>query len=198
MSEKESLRWRRLKKLAMEPPFRLFAQYLLKRLPVSVPTRALWDISDRPAYLLGLIFAASQAQQEGLRAFSAIEFGVASGSGLLALQREAEAVEAHTGISIQVYGFDKGAGGLPELIGDYRDYRDMWRPGDFPMDEALLEPLLSPRTRLILGDVRDTVPTFFDDPQVPPVGFVSIDLDLYSSTTHALRVLRTTGQNPIG
>jgi hypothetical protein len=158
-------------------------------LPVSVTTRARWDISDRPHYLLGLLFGAQQAQLEGVPAFSAIEFGVAAGSGLLVLQREAEAIEQHTGVSIQVYGFDNGPKGLPEFIGDYRDHPDMWRPGDFPMDEQRLRSLLSPRTHLILGDVRDTVPTFYDDPQVAPVGFIAMDLDLYSSTTHALRVL---------
>ena len=34
----------RLKKLAMEPPFRLFVRAFLKRLPVSTSTLALWDL----------------------------------------------------------------------------------------------------------------------------------------------------------
>jgi hypothetical protein len=59
------------------------------------------------------------------------------------------------------------------------------------MDEERLRPLLSPRTRLILGDVRDTVPSFYHDPGVSPIGFIAVDLDLYSSTTHALRILST-------
>jgi hypothetical protein len=182
-------KWRRLRALAKEPPIRLLVRSLLRRMPVSVSTRARWDISDRPAYLLGLMFAAEQARLEGIQAFSAIEFGVAGGTGLLALQQEAEAVEAHTGIAIKVYGFDIGSDGLPEFIGDYRDHPDVWRPGDFPTDIEHLKCWLSARTRLILGDVRATVPGFFDDPQVPPVGFVAIDLDLYSSTKDALRIL---------
>jgi hypothetical protein len=182
-------RWSRLKKLGMEPPFRLFVRALLKRLPVSVTTRALWDISNRPAYLLGLLFGAQRALEEGVREISVIEFGVAGGSGLLILQQEAEAVEKELGVSIRVYGFDNGAEGLPEFIGDYRDHPDMWRPGDFPMDESLLKSKLAPRTTLILGDVTRTVSTFYNDPQVPPVGFVAFDLDLYSSTTQALRIL---------
>jgi hypothetical protein len=62
------------------------------------------------------------------------------------------------------------------------------------MDETLLRPLLGSRTRLIVGDVRHTVHSFFDDPQMPPVGFIAIDLDLYSSTTHALRILSAPGR----
>ena len=33
------------------------------------------------------------------------------------------------------------------------------------------------------------MPRFFDDRSVPPVGFVAFDLDLYSSTACALRIL---------
>jgi hypothetical protein len=189
MSASRLPRWTRLRKLACEPPVRLLVRSVVKRLPVSVTTRAFWDLSDRPSYLRGLLFAAEQARMDGVPAFSAIEFGVASGSGLVALQREAEAVEKHTGVSIQVYGFDNGPHGLPEFIGDYRDNPDMWMPGDFHMDEKLLRSQLTPRTHLILGNVKDTVPTFFDQPQIAPVGFISVDLDLYSSTTHALRIL---------
>jgi hypothetical protein len=35
---------------------------LLRRFSISVETRTLWDISERPPYLLGLMFAAKQAQ----------------------------------------------------------------------------------------------------------------------------------------
>ena len=37
------------------------------------------------------------------------------------------------------------------------------------------------------------MPRFFDDPRVPPVGFIAFDLDLYSSTASALRVLSMPG-----
>lgn len=173
----------------MEPPFRLGVRTVLKRLPVSVATRALWDISQRPAYLIGVLFAAQRAIDEQVREISVVEFGVAGGKGLLTLQSEAEAVEKELGVSIKVYGFDNGSKGLPDFIGDYRDHPDMWRPGDFPMDEAALAAKLSSRTTLILGDVKKTVSSFYTDPSVPPVGFLSVDLDLYSSSTHALRIL---------
>jgi hypothetical protein len=179
----------RLKRLAMEPPLRLFVRAALKCARVSASTRALWDISDRPAYLLGVLYAARQALRQRVEEISVIEFGVAGGSGLLALEREAGAVEKELGIAIKVYGFDNGPAGLPEFIGDHRDHPDKWRPGDFPMDEALLRSNLGPRTTLVLGDVSDTVPCFCADPRVPPIGFIAFDLDLYSSTSAALRIL---------
>jgi hypothetical protein len=181
----------------MEPPFRLFVRALLKRLAVSASTRALWDISDRPAYLVGVLYAARQALRQSASEISVIEFGIAGGTGLLALEREAAAVEKELGVSIKVYGFDNGSAGLPAFIGDHRDHPDKWKPGDFPMDEPLLRSKIGPRTTLILGDVAETVPRFCDDSSVPPVGFVAFDLDLYSSTTAALRVLSMPGKKAL-
>lgn len=173
----------------MEPPLRLFVRAALKGLPASASTRALWDISERPAYLVGVHHAARRAVREGVGAISVIEFGVAGGDGLLALEREAAAVEKELGIAIRVFGFDNGPAGLPEFIGDHRDHPDKWKPGDFPMDVDRLRSRLGPRTSLVLGNVAETVPRFFDDPSVPPVGFIAFDLDLYSSTAQALRIL---------
>ena len=130
-------------------------------------------------------------------AISVIEFGVAGGDGLLALEREAEAVEKELGVSIRVYGFDNGPAGLPAFIGDHRDHPDKWKPGDFPMDEPLLRSRLGRRTTLVLGNVEETVPRFFDDPSVPPVGFIAFDLDLYSSTASALRILSMPGKRTL-
>lgn len=177
-----------LTRLGMEPPFRIVVRAVLKRLKVSVRTRALWELSKRPAYLLGVLTAAEQALKQKVPEISVIEFGVAGGDGLVALQNEAEAVEWETGVRIQVYGFDTGSQGLPAFIGDYRDHPDAWRPGDYPMDSAALRTRLSPRTTLILGNVRDTIRTFYKDYRPPPVGFVSFDLDLYSSTRDALQI----------
>jgi hypothetical protein len=179
----------RLKRLAMEPPLRLFVRGMLRNLPVSVSTRALWDLSERPHYLLGVFFGARRAILEQVSEISVIEFGVAGGVGLLVLEREAARVEKELGVTIKVYGFDNGPEGLPTFIGDHRDHPDKWRPGDFPMQEALLRARLSARTSLIIGNVARTVPEFYKDPRVPPIGFIAFDLDLYSSTTHALRIL---------
>ncbi len=178
-----------LLKVAKEPPFRMILKALYSLMPVSPETRALWDVSPRPYYLIGVLQAAKEARRSKVPEISVIEFGVAGGNGLLVLEKEAAAVEQATGVSIKVYGFDNGSAGLPEFIGDYRDHPDAWMPGDYPMDEAALRSKLSQRTTLIIGNVRDTVPGFVGDLRNPPVGFISIDVDLYSSARDALRIL---------
>jgi hypothetical protein len=178
-----------LRRIAVEPPFRLFVKHALALLPGSVETRARWDLSPRPPYLVGTLFAADRARVQGIPEISVIEFGVAGGDGLLALQAEAEAVERATGVAIRVYGFDAGPGGLPSFCGDYRDHPDMWKPGDYPMDVDRLRSRLAPRTTLILGDIRDNIDRFREDHDPSPIGFMSIDVDLYSSTAAALRAL---------
>jgi hypothetical protein len=184
----------RFEKVLKEPPLRLLVKGLYGMLPVSASTRALWDISARPNYLSGVLLAARQAREEGIPAISVIEFGVAGGNGLVAMQNEAEAVERETGVQIKVFGFDNGPGGLPDFIGDHRDHPDAWHPGDYPMDEAKLRARLAPRTTLILGNVRDTVPAFVREANAPPVGFISVDVDLYSSTMQALQIFTLPGR----
>lgn len=177
-----------ISRVLQEQPFRLATWAWLRAFSRNVETRANWGISARPEYLFGLYHAALQAKLEGAPAFSALEFGVATGRGLLALQNEAIAVEAALGIKIEVYGFDSG-GGLPTLIGDHRDHPDEWRPGDFPMDVPALRAKLDVRrTKLILGDVAETVPSFTQEAKHAPIGFVSFDLDLYSSTRDAMKI----------
>jgi hypothetical protein len=178
-----------LARLGMEPPLRLLVRQVLKYLPVSAKTRAVWEVSQRPAYLLGMLTAAEQARKQQVREISVIEFGVAGGQGLIAMQREAEAIEREIGVIIKVYGFDMGAAGLPALVGDYRDHPDMWCQGDYAMDESALRTQLTARTTLILGDVQETVPVFFQHHEPPAIGFISFDLDLYTSTRAALRIL---------
>ena len=173
--------------LVREPPFRFFVQKLLKLVAPSVRTRATWDLSDRPHYLVGVLQAADSAKSAGVARIAVVEFGVAGGNGLLALQRISEDVEKATGVQITVYGFDSGSG-LPEPCGDYRDHPDHWAEGDYAMDYSRLESHLTSRTKLILGDVKNTVPEFVDG-QDAPLGFVAMDLDLYSSTRDALRIL---------
>lgn len=177
-----------LARLGMEPPFRVLVRALLKQLNVSAETRAVWELSKRPAYLLGVLTAAQQARKQDVSEISVIEFGVAGGDGLVVLQSEAEAVERETGVRIKVYGLDAGPQGLPSFIGDYRDHPDAWQPGDYPMNESALRSRLTSRTTLIIGNVKDTLPGFFKNVQPPPIGFISFDLDLYSSTREALQI----------
>jgi hypothetical protein len=175
-------------RLAAEPPFRLLTRSAVKHFSRRVRTRARWDVAERPHYLLGVLRAADQAKESGVSEISVVEFGVAGGAGLLRLQDYAEQVERETGVRVWVYGFDTGSG-LPELSGDYRDHPELWTAGDYPMAQEALERRLSGRTELVLGKIGDTVPTFVRGRLRAPVGFVAIDVDLYSSTCDALRIL---------
>jgi hypothetical protein len=81
----------RLSRVAKEPPFRLLAKQVLSVAPVSVRVKSEWDAVSRPNYLAGVLAAADQAGREGISEVSVIEFGVAGGQGLLALQKISEA-----------------------------------------------------------------------------------------------------------
>jgi hypothetical protein len=177
-----------LGRLMQEAPLRLFGKAWVKRFSNDIHTIARWDAAERPNYLLGVLMAAEQAKEFGVAEISVAEFGVAGGAGLLCLQSYAQRVQAATGVKIHVLGFDTGAG-LPLGTGDHRDHPEFWSAGDYPMQWDQLQPRLGPQTRLILGDVRETVPQFVRDELAAPLGFISIDVDLYSSTRDALRIL---------
>lgn len=181
--------------LCSEPPFRIFTAALIKRFSQSLRLKELWDAWERPEYLSGILYGAEQARLEGKDAISVVEFGVAGGRGLLAMQRAALAVQAETGVKIFVYGFDLGSGLCPPS-GGFRDHPDKWQAGDFPMlDHSGLISQLLPCTRLILGNVESTVKEFVEEIQQYPLGFVAFDLDYYSSTMHALNIFSLTGRS---
>ncbi len=76
-----------IRQIAKEPPFRLLSKALIKKFSKNVRLKAEWDASARPHYLFGVLAGANRAVFEKERQISVIEFGVASGNGLLALQR---------------------------------------------------------------------------------------------------------------
>jgi hypothetical protein len=131
------------------------------------------------------LHAAHLAKALGTPRISAIEFGVAGGNGLLALEAAAQAIEPRLDVGIDVYGFDSGSG-LPD-VQDPRDLPNLFSQGDYRMDPAALTARLT-RAQLILGWVNETVPTFLASAPAP-VGFISFDLDLYGSTRDALQLL---------
>jgi len=132
---------------------------------------------------MGMFFAAQEAVLLGVGEILVAEFGVASGSGLLVMQTHAAAILREIGVRVSVVGFDLGTG-LPAPL-DYRDHPELWRTGDFPMNEAQLRRKLMPHTSLVLGDVAQTVPSFVAQQNVP-LGFAAFDVDFYSSTMAAL------------
>lgn len=155
------------------------------RLTPFLEAKVRYDAFERPQFAYGLYQAARQARALGYRSFSAIEFGVAGGNGLLAMERIAEEIGRAMGLRIEVYGFDTGQG-MPAPV-DYRDAPFIWQPGQFRMDVAALQARLK-TARLIIADVEDGVRRFLGEAKAAPVGFVSFDMDYYSSTVKALAI----------
>jgi hypothetical protein len=142
--------------------------------------------SLRPHYTWGVLQGAYLARALGMPRISVIEFGVAGGNGLVALEQAAEKVEEFLGVGIDVYGFDTGMGLPPSR--DYRDLPNLFRPNHFTMDVDKLKARLT-RAQLKLGLVGETIQEFIKS-RPAPVGFVAIDLDYYSSTMDAFRLLQ--------
>jgi hypothetical protein len=133
-----------------------------------------------------LVYQAAQlAARLGQPKVSIIEFGVAGGAGLLALEYHAEQIEKLFPVKIEIYGFDTGAGLPPPE--DYRDLPYHWKPGFFAMDVPALQSRLK-RAKLVIGDIRDTIHSFVDTWHPAPIGAVSHDFDYYSSTVAALNL----------
>lgn len=146
-----------------------------------------FDLIIRQQYAFPILYCADLAAKLNLRNVTIIEFGVASGAGLLNMCEIAERVHKATGIQFQVIGFDTGKGLPPPL--DYRDRPESYREGDYPMDAERLKRALPPFARLIIGDIADTVPEFLTGlgPSAP-IGFVAIDVDYYSSAKSCLAI----------
>jgi hypothetical protein len=140
---------------------------------------------NRPNYAYLVYQAAKLAARLDEPRVSILEFGVAGGAGLLALEHHAEQIEKLFPVRIEIYGFDTGAG-LPAPQ-DYRDLPYHWKPNFFKMDVPELHKRLK-RSTLVLGNVTDTINTFFETYDPAPVGAVSQDLDYYSSTAAALKL----------
>jgi hypothetical protein len=144
----------------------------------------------RPNYTWALLHVGHLAKTLGMRRISAIEFGVAGGNGLLALENAAELVEEKMGIEVDVYGFDTGVG-LPRPL-DHRDLPNLYPEAAYRMDVDALKKRLK-RARLVLGLVEETIPKFLLS-HPAPIGFMSIDVDYYTSTVEVFKVLEC-GQN---
>lgn len=159
---------------------------LWTRFPIgSVDIRTQFGIWPRPAYAYGVYAAATQARALGMAGISVLEFGVAGGRGLVTLEHIAAAMAAHFDIEIAVAGFDSGKG-MPAPI-DFRDLPHVWGEGFYSMDEQNLRLQLKQAT-LKIGDVRDTAFEYVQAECQHPIGFISFDLDYYSSTKQAFHI----------
>ena len=131
--------------------------------------------------------AASLAKKLNLNQISIIEYGVASGRGLLILEDYASEIEKILGVRIDIFGFDLGSG-LPKPE-DYRDLPYHWKEGFFSMNEEKLKPKLK-KAKLIIGDIQSAAKDFFQKNDPAPIGAIIHDFDFYSSTKTALSMLK--------
>ena len=178
----------RLTRLVLDPhPFRKIARELLKRSGWGTYEQRLrLGAVERPNYGYIVYQAARLASRLGYPEISVLEFGVGAGGGLRALEEHARQASQCFSVTIQVYGFDTGVG-LPEPA-DYRDLPFAWQRGFYAMNAATLPAQLQ-SAKLILGNLRDTAHTFFEQYRPAPIGAIGYDLDFYSSTMLALKLL---------
>jgi hypothetical protein len=154
----------------------------------GVRSKTYFDLYVRPQFAFGVLHAADIAKRAGVSEIKVLEFGVATGTGLLNLSAIARRVTEATGIAIEVIGFDGGAG-LPEPR-DYRDHPDLYTTGTFHMiDSDALVRRLPSNARLILGEFERTVPEFLSEcSSASPIGFASVDVDYYFSAVDTLKI----------
>jgi len=131
-------------------------------------------------YGILMVQALWQAKLCGYEKISVIEFGVASGRGITALDQYANEFAPRFQVTVEITGFDTGSG-LP-LAQDHRDHPEIWQAGEYASR--------CNDTRVIFGDVKQTVPEFVSQWSNAKLAFVSLDLDLYSSTVSALQIFK--------
>lgn len=158
-----------------------------KKLYKIIADDELFDKHKHNAYAFGTFWSAYQAKKLGYPRICVAEIGCAGGNGLLALEEVAKKVENYFDISVSVTGFDTGKG-MPEPE-SYKDLPYVWRSQQYKMDVEALKNRLS-FASLCLGDVEDTIPPFLNrlNEQKSVLGFVSFDVDYYSSTKKALEI----------
>ena len=139
----------------------------------------------RPHYYSILYETVRLASSLKYEKISCIEFGVAGGNGLLALEKYTNRLEKAFSIKIEIYGFDNGIG-LPRS-NDYRDLPFIWSSGDFAMDLDALKKKIK-KSKLIIGDVKETVGGFTGEYSPAPIGCIFFDLDYYTSTKEAMKI----------
>jgi hypothetical protein len=151
--------------------------------------REIYGLVDRPSYAYGMLRAADLARFLGHTRVTVCEFGVATGRGLRNMIELSEQIEPLTGVGFDIVGFDTGEG-LPQLHG-HKDHPELWVQGDFAMtDRDELVASLRGKARIEFGDISATIAPFTSGLGTPsPLGFLSIDVDVYTGTAAALRCL---------
>lgn len=171
-----------------EPPGKLVRRALIER-NGTFRDKEGYGLIDRPNYAYGLLRAADLARFMGRKRATVCEFGVATGNGLMNMVSIADCIRAEMGVDLRIVGFDNGEG-LPVIDG-YRDHPELWSAGDFKMTnrDELCRRIRS-RAELVFGDIKETISSFVASLEASaPLGFISVDVDIYSGAKSALRCL---------
>jgi hypothetical protein len=152
--------------------------------------RAHYGLIERPAYAYCIYHAAELAARLGIPKISILEFGVAGGNGLVAIENITEAIRATENLPVEfeIYGFDTGTGMPPPTCAEDLPY--WFQESQYRMDEERLRSRLR-FAELVIGDVKDTAPRFHENFEHAPIGAIMIDVDYYSSTNDCLSIFRT-------
>lgn len=162
----------------------LMLKLLYKIIPPSVIDKVHLDYFPYPQYAYGVYLSCMQARMLGHSCTTVIEFGVAGGNGLLALENAAVEIGAALNVEVAVLGFDNGEGMPPSS--DVRDMVYWYLPTAFKMDIPRLKARLK-KAELFIGPVNETVVEAIKDLR-GPIGFCSLDMDYYTATVEALRI----------
>lgn len=151
------------------------------------------QVLERGHYAYCMMRAADLAKRLGHDRVSAIEFGVAGGNGLAFMCDFAKEVKEATGVQVECYGFDTGAG-MPPPEGS-RDLPYWFQAQQYVMDEDALRKRV-PQAHLVLGDIKDSIAGFIEEHNPPPIGAVFNDTDYWSSTRESFRLFNQARTHP--
>lgn len=180
--------WKRILLERLAEPLHLNAVAAVVGLIGSFRAKVAFDLVLRHHHAFGILRAADDAKALGLSQVTLLEFGVAAGAGLLNMADVSRQVTDVTGVAFEIYGFDTGRGMPPPQSA--LDHPELYQAGDFVMNVGELEKALPPNVHLVIGDIATTVPEFVKSIRpTAPVGFLSLDVDYYSSSKDALQAL---------
>jgi hypothetical protein len=153
----------------------------------SVRQKIAYDCMPRHPYAFCILTAADHAREYGIKRLTLVEFGVAAGAGLMNMCWIAKQVTKETGIEFDIIGFDSGEGMPPPI--DYRDHPEKYLTGDYPVpDRTALLAALPPNANIHYGPIEETLKQA-EAEITSTIGFISIDVDYFSSTQQSLGVL---------
>lgn len=141
---------------------------------------------SKPYYAYTVYHAIKLAMKLGHSRVSVIEFGVASGKGLICLETITSQLEELFDIKIDIYGFDLGTGLLAPK--NSMDLKYWFQSGQYKMNEESLRSKLK-KSKLIIGDVNETIDRFINEYKPSPIAAIMNDLDYYSSTKNSFKLL---------